>query len=163
MKIISITGAHSGIGKTAFAAGLLNSLNGWSALKVTVARKGKCYRHTPCGVCNEQGSLYSIVSDKKSILVPGKDTQRLKLSGAKKVLWLKAKPKGLRPGLKQALLQLRGAKGLIVEGNSALKYLTPDKVIYLKDSHRAIKASASNAQRKADIIIDLDKLKVSYA
>lgn len=137
MMIVSVSGAHSGIGKTAFVEYLLSHLKGWSALKVTVIKDGPCPRERPCGVCQRQDSPFSIVSDSRIINQKGKDTQRMKLAGARRVLWLKAKPLGLKEGLKKALKKIRNSNGIVIEGNSVLKYLKPDFSIFVAAKGRA--------------------------
>lgn len=131
MKIITVSGAHSGIGKTSVAEKILRQLKGWSALKVTVIKETPCPRKTPCGVCQEQNSPFSIISVAEIINQPGKDTQRMKSAGAKKVLWLKAIPSGLKEGLKTALQRLKNSPGVVIEGTSVLKYLQPDLGIFI--------------------------------
>lgn len=133
MKIITVSGAHSNIGKTTVIERLLKIFKGWSCLKVTVTRKGRCPRKTACGVCSEQDKPFSIISDPGIINQKGKDTQRMKSAGAKKVLWLKATPPGLGDGLKRALKKLETARvrGIVIEGTSILKYLKPDLGIFI--------------------------------
>lgn len=132
MRIITVSGAHSQIGKTTLAVALLRQLKNWSALKVTVIKDWPCPRKVSCGVCEEQTAPFNIVSDSRVINQKGKDTQRLKAAGAKRVLWLKAKPLGLKAGLKKALKGFKGSDGVVIEGTSVLKYLKPDLGIYLE-------------------------------
>jgi len=136
--IITISGAHSGIGKTTVAEKLLGVLKGWSALKVTVIKKSGCPRSEPCGACEDDKTPFAIVSDPRVIGQKGKDTGRMKAVGANKVLWLKATPLGLEAGLKAALGKLAGSKGIVVEGTSVLKYLRPDVGIFI-DSKRRVR------------------------
>lgn len=136
MKIVAVSGSHSGVGKTTFAEYLLRRLKGWSALKVTVIKNGPCPREIPCGVCEEQDAPFSIVSDSKIINQRGKDTQRMKQAGARKVLWLKATASGLKAGIKQALNKLKGSSGVVIEGTSILKYLKPDLAIFIDDNNK---------------------------
>ncbi|OGX41028.1 MAG: hypothetical protein A2984_03740 [Omnitrophica WOR_2 bacterium RIFCSPLOWO2_01_FULL_41_12] len=95
------------------------------------------------------------MSDENIIEEKDKDTQRFKASGAKKVLWLKAKPEGLKQGLKKAIAKFKGAKGLIIEGNSALRYIEPDLAIFLKRKNSLLKDSAWPAIKKADLVLTL--------
>ena len=158
MRIITVSGAHSNVGKTRVAEMLLKELKGWSGLKVTVLHNGPCPTARDCGACDEMTSKFSIVSDRNIIEEKGKDTERLKAQGAKEVLWLKAKPEGLREGLKKAIAKFSakggGPRGIIIESNSALKYLKPDLAIFVK-GHRREKNSAQRAFKKADLIITL--------
>lgn len=152
-KIITVSGSCSGAGKTTVAEFLLKKLKGWSALKVTVRYNGLCPTNRDCGVCEKLDSKFSIVADKNIIEEEGKDTQRLKKAGAKQVLWLRAKPNGLRPGLKQALFKMKGTKGVIIEGTSVLKYLKPDLAIFVGKKDSPFKSSAREVFKKVDLII----------
>ena len=100
---------------------------------------------------------YDIIIDRKIINQKGTDTARLKEAGAKKVAWLKSTLGGLEKGLKKAFLKLKDSEGIIIEGTSVVRYINPDLVIYLRDGSRDLKPSAKEAQRKADIIIDVSR------
>lgn len=158
MKTITISGAHSNIGKTSLAEEILSSQGGWSALKVTVKTGSGCPRNKICGVCEEIKGKFVIVTDEKIIDQDGTDTARLKKAGAEKVIWLKADRKGLKEGLKRSLGMLKGSKGVVIEGTSVLKYIRPDLSIYLKDGATTQRPQAKAARRKADIIIDASRM-----
>ena len=153
LKIVTISGAHAGVGKTMLAEKLLKRLKGWSGLKVTVMHNGGCPTGKNCGVCNELNSEFSIVSDKDKLMEKGKDTHRLINSGAQEVLWLRAKPEGLKKGLKKAISMFKGANGLIIEGTSILKYIKPDLAILVKNKGSILKPSAKEIVNKIDLII----------
>jgi len=132
MKTIVISGSHSGVGKTSLAERLLFTLKEWSALKVTVKKEGKaCRIKRNCSICSEIRQPFYIIKDEKIISQPGKDTARLKGSGAKQVIWLKAKPEGLKEGLEKALLEFSDCQGVVIEGNSVLKFIKPDMNIHV--------------------------------
>lgn len=126
MRTIVISGEKSGIGKTYLAERLLNNLKGWSALKVTVKKNGACRSIKNCGLCQSITKPFDIIKDKNIINQSGKDTSRLKNAGAKEVIWLKAKPEGLREGLKKAFAEFSKCPGIVIEGTSVLKFLKPD-------------------------------------
>jgi len=158
MKIITVSGAHSNAGKTRVIERLLEIFKGWSCLKVTTLHKGLCPTGRDCGACGKLSSRFSIVSDKGIIEEPGKDTRRFKEAGAKDVLWLRAKPRGLRQGLKKAISMFsaegeKGARGLIIEGTSVLKYLHPDLAIFVKRDNSLLKDSAKEVLKKVDLIL----------
>lgn len=144
MRIITVSGAYSGIGKTTFVEELLKQLKGWSCLKVTFTHKGlSCPIHKNCGACDKLNSEFCIVTDKKILARKGKDTYRFKKAGAKRVLWLKAQTQeGLRQGLKKAMAMFDKSKGLIVEGTSVLKYLHPDLAVFITGEDSPWKESA---------------------
>lgn len=154
MRIITVSGAQSGVGKTAVAEMLLKKLKDWSALKITLThRDGVCPVHKDCHTCDELHSDFSIISKKDIIEAKGKDTQRLKSAGAKKVLWLKAKPEALEKGIKKAISLFKKTKGLIIESNSALKYLKPDLALFVKRKDSILKPSAKEILNNIDLII----------
>lgn len=132
MKTIVVSGEKSGIGKTYLAQKLLKCLNGWSALKVTVSKEGGCPNNRDCGICRGIKKPFYIVKDQDIINQPGKDTARLKEAGAKEVIWLKAKPQGLKKGLEKVFSEFSDCKGIIIEGNSVLKFFKPDLNIHVR-------------------------------
>ncbi|MEK6728304.1 MAG: hypothetical protein AABY28_06525 [Candidatus Omnitrophota bacterium] len=155
MKIITVSGAHSNVGKTTFIEGLLKKLKGWSCLKVTVLHKGNCPVGRICSGCEELSSKFFIVHDKRALQEKGKDTQRFKAAGAKDVLWLRAKPHGLKQGIIKSISRFKNSKGLIIEGTSVLKYLDPDIAILIKKRDSLLKGSAKDVFKKVDLILTL--------
>lgn len=155
MKIITVSGTSSNAGKTFVVTKLLQHLKGWSGLKVTTTHKGLCPTGKNCGVCGQLRTKYSIITDKKVIIEKGKDTHRFKEAGAKRVIWLKTQPAGLKEGLNKAISKFKKTEGIIIEGNSALKYIKPDFAIFIKKNHSAVKKSAKEAIKKADLILTL--------
>lgn len=156
MRIITVSGAHSGVGKTQVAEMLLKKLKDWSALKITLThREGACPVHKDCKACDELHSDFSIIGKKDIIEAKGKDTQRLKSAGAKEVLWLRVKPKALENGIKKAISLFKKTKGLIIESNSALKYLKPDLALFVKRKDSILKPSAKEILKRIDLVITL--------
>jgi molybdopterin-guanine dinucleotide biosynthesis protein len=135
--IISVTGAHSGVGKTTLCSILLESLKGFGAIKFT---------KTP---------LYtSVVDDEKILGEKGKDTAIYLESGAEKVLWIQSPGgKELEDALHIALAGMTEVRGVIVEGNSPLDFLDPQVVIFIIDEEVQMKSSALDAVKRADIIV----------
>ena len=155
MKIITVSGAHSGVGKTMVIERLLERLKGWSCLKVTVLHNGACPTGRDCGACDEISSQFSIISDNERIEEKGKDTARFKKAGAKEVLWLKSTPQCLKKGLKKAISIFKKTKGIIIESTSGLKYIKPDLAVLVRNKGSALKPSAKEAIKKVDIIFTL--------
>ncbi|MEN8263392.1 MAG: hypothetical protein ABFR82_08015 [Nitrospirota bacterium] len=134
--IISVTGAHSSIGKTTLCSILLNNLKGFGAVKFT---------KTP---------LYtSVIEDHNTIMQKDKDTAIMAESGAEKVVWIQAPYDGLEDALDLAMFKMDGMKGVVVEGNSPVEFLDPQLVIFLIGENGQIKQSASNVSKRADIIV----------
>lgn len=137
MKIISVTGAHSGVGKTSLAALLLREIEGLSAIKVTGTEL-----------------FTSITTEDEVISESGKDTAVLKESGAGSVVWVKSTRRDLKECLTQALSMVGNCNGVIVEGNSPIEYIKPDLIIFvMKEDLSGLKASGSKALEKADLIV----------
>lgn len=131
MKTIVVSGSGSRVGKTYLAQQLLQHLSNWSALKVTVSKGDGCPREKSCGVCREIKNHFYIIKEEDIINQVGKDTARLKEAGAKQVIWLKARPEGLKQGLDKALLEFSECNGVIIEGTSVLKFIQPDLNIHI--------------------------------
>ncbi|KKL20440.1 hypothetical protein LCGC14_2455440 [marine sediment metagenome] len=79
MKIVVISGAHKGVGKTALARKILKNLKGFGAIKTTISKEN-----------------ISITSKDEAIEVPGKDTALLKEAGAEKVALIASKGFGMQ-------------------------------------------------------------------
>lgn len=135
-KIISVTGAHSKVGKTTLASILLNNLEGFGAIKYT------------------KTSFYtSVTDDTDTILQKDKDTAILSESGAERVVWIQSPVTGLKDALNIAVSKMENLEGVIVEGNSPVDFLNPDLVIFIIGEEGTIKPSAKKVSSRADIII----------
>ncbi len=120
MKIISITGTASGVGKTTVAQFLLKHLWDLSALKITTKHEGNCSRHSDCDVCDTMTFPYKITIDPLQINQPGKDTALFKNAGARKVVWLQTHSECLEMGIEEALTYFDKNSLVLIEGNSFL-------------------------------------------
>ncbi|GBD99928.1 hypothetical protein BMS3Abin07_01975 [bacterium BMS3Abin07] len=136
--IISITGAHSGCGKTSVAEAVLGGIN---------AR---------CGAVKYTGTaLYSSISDDDAVISQeGKDTARMKGSGAEYVLWIRS-PRGELPELlEMAMERFAGLDVIVVEGNGPAELLRPDILIFVfGDDISRVKESAKPLIGKADYVL----------
>lgn len=137
MNTIVVAGASSRIGKTSLACKLIQMFDNFSALKVTTVHKNGCPHNDGCNICHNLDADYQIIKEEEILNQQGKDTQRLKESGAKRVLWLKSKADTLKRSLQEALLMFgENINGLIIEGTSVLKYLKADLTFYIKNEKR---------------------------
>ena len=135
--IIGIGGAHSGAGKTVYASLILRGLPGWGAIKYT-----------------KTGLYCSLVDDRETLMEEGKDTRRMSDSGAERVLWVQSPPSELGDVLPMAVERLSDLKGIVVEGNSAIEFLSPDIIIFIFGSDvRKIKGGAREILYKADVVV----------
>jgi molybdopterin-guanine dinucleotide biosynthesis protein len=135
-RIISVTGAHSKVGKTTLCSILLKNLKGFGAIKFT------------------KTSLYSrIVDDPAIITQKDTDTGIMSEAGAGKVVWIQSPSEKLEDPLNMALDRMAGLAGVVVEGNSPVNYMEPDLLIFIIGDDGKIKPSAVELSKKADIII----------
>jgi molybdopterin-guanine dinucleotide biosynthesis protein len=134
--IISVAGAHSGVGKTTLCTIILREMIEFGAVKFT---------KTP---------LYtSLVDDINILSEKGKDTALFLESGASKVLWVQSPYHKLKNILDVAISRMKGLKGIVVEGNSPVDFINPHLIIFITGSNGEIKASAVPVSKKADIIV----------
>ncbi|MBL7032333.1 MAG: hypothetical protein ISR97_04030 [Nitrospira sp.] len=135
-RIISVTGAHSKVGKTTLCSILLKHLKGFGAIKFT------------------RTSLYArIVEDPEIITQKNTDTGIMSEAGAEKVIWIQSPSEKLEDPLNIALGKMTGLKGVVVEGNSPVDYMEPDLILFIIGDDRHIKPTAIELSKKADIII----------
>ncbi len=135
-RIISVTGAHSNVGKTTLCSILLKNLKGFGAIKFT------------------KTSLYAkIVEDPEILTQKDTDTGIMSEAGAEKVLWIQSPSEKLEDPLNIALGKMTGLKGVVVEGNSPIDYMEPDLIVFIIGDDGRIKPSAVELSKKADIII----------
>ncbi len=135
-KIISVTGAHSSIGKTTLASILLKNMKNFGAIKFT------------------KTSLYTSVTDNPAeIMQKNKDTAILSESGAEHVFWIQSPAGNLKDALHVAVSKMGHLNGIVVEGNSPVDYLNPDLVIFVIGDDGQIKPSAERLSKRADVII----------
>lgn len=137
-KIITVSGSHSGIGKTLLAEYLLSLLQDFAAIKVSI-----------------EDFFTAVSCDDATIMVPGKDTFRLKSSGAKQVIWVRSPEHTLMESMEQASSLLIDCAGVLIEGNSILTYVNPDIAFFVYGGElQTLKPSRLYALQKARIIIN---------
>ncbi len=140
-KTITVSGLYSGIGKTELCGYIVALMPGCAAIKVTI---------------NDQTT--EVLDDKASIMVEGKDTWRLKTSGAAQVVWVRAQEEHLQEALAEALRRVGANPRLLIEGNSVLGHITPALAVFMCDSRicadKPPKPSRAAALAKADLIIN---------
>ena len=137
-KIITVSGSHSGIGKTLLAEYLLSLLQDFAAIKVSI-----------------EDFFTAVSCDDATIMVPGKDTFRLKSSGAKQVIWVRSPEHTLMESMEQASTLLVDCTGVLIEGNSILTYINPDIAFFVYGGElQTLKPSRLYALQKARVIIN---------
>jgi hypothetical protein len=137
-KIMTVSGSHSGIGKTLLAEYLLSLLQDFAAIKISI-----------------EDFFTAVSCDDATIMVPGKDTFRLKTSGAKQVIWVRSPEHNLMESMEQACSLLVDCAGVLIEGNSILTYFNPDLAFFVYGGElQTLKPSRLYALQKARIIIN---------
>jgi hypothetical protein len=135
--VLTVSGSHSGIGKTLLAESILSLVKDFAAIKITM-----------------EDFFTAVTFDDASIMVPGKDTFRLKTSGASQVVWVRTPEQHLVDTMGQALSVLESCSGLLIEGNSIVTYLEPDISFFVYGGDiETIKPSRLYALRNAQVII----------
>jgi len=172
--IISVTGAHSRVGKTTLCSILLKELKGFGAIKFT-KRPQRTKHPLPnpppsrgrAGVGG--GTPNSLLIDDLNILNhKGKDTSLFLEAGARRVLWIQSPSRsaarqdnGLEYLLKVAISRMRDLQGVIIEGNSPVDFITPSLIIFIIREKGEIKPSAIKISEKADIVIINSEKRIS--
>ena len=169
MKLVSVAGTCSNVGKTAVCEMLIRSLTNRvknrnvknnsrlsgnvSALKITTRHQGNCSKGS-CGVCDSIKYPYVIKDDKAVILQNGKDTSRLNQAGAGKVVWLLSYPETLKEGVTSSLNYFGKNDIVVIEGNSFLTVYDADiAVLVTKPLHTELKKSAETILDKINITL----------
>jgi Ni2+-binding GTPase involved in maturation of urease and hydrogenase len=136
-QIITVSGAHKGVGKTALSEILLRNLPNFSAIKITITDHD-CM----------------VTDDEKEILSPSTDTCRMKRSGALQVVWIRSTEAHLCDAMVTALGKLLPGRGILVEGNSILRHLNPTISFFVaRPPLAAMKPSRVHALQKADVCV----------
>ncbi len=139
LRIITVSGSHSGVGKTLLATLLIKILPGFAAIKLSHA-----------------DLMVFVTDDMDEIMREGKDTKALKDAGAGEVILIRAGERDVSDALSIAfdMVYKSGAPGVIIEGNAAARFLKPDISFFLTDADLAgIKADALPNLEKADVIV----------
>ena len=154
MKIISVTGTASGVGKTTVVRFLLQHLDDFSALKITTKHEGSCTRHSDCNICETMVYPYKVTIDPLQINQEGKDTALFKNAGARKVVWLQTHSECLKTGIGEALTHFGEHDFVLVEGNSFLHTHNADICILVTTPRETkIKRSTRQIISKIDIAV----------
>src|SRR5574341_1784908 len=154
MRILSITGTASGVGKTTVARFLLQHMRDFSALKITTKHEGNCPRHSDCNVCETMKRPYKITIDPFHINQSGKDTALFKNAGAQKVVWLQTHSEYLKMGIEEALTYFNENDSIIVEGNSFLHAYDADlSILVATPRETKIKRSTKQIISKIDLAV----------
>ncbi len=154
MALVVIGGHSRSVGKTSLVAGLISALPefDWTAVKITQ------YGH---GVCSANGEPCDCATDDHSWAISEErdrsgqsDTSRFLVAGATRALWVRTEQGRLAEAMPALRQRLEGARNVIVESNSVLKFLHPDLYLTVLDPATAdFKNSAREFLDRADAVI----------
>jgi hypothetical protein len=150
-----VIGGHSrSVGKTSVVAGLIAALPefAWTAAKITQYGHGVCSANgEPCD-CATADHSWAISEERDR---SGKsDTSRFLVAGAERSLWVRTEQGRLAEAMPALRQRLDGARNVIIESNSVLKFLRPDLYLTVLDPSTAdFKNSAREFLDRADAVI----------
>jgi molybdopterin-guanine dinucleotide biosynthesis protein len=154
MAILVIGGHSRNVGKTSVVAGLIAALpeRQWTAVKITQ------FGH---GICSVNGESCGCATDEHTVAISeerdrsgGSDTSRFLLAGAQRSLWVRTKQGFLAEAMPSLRKRIEGARDVIMESNSVIKFLRPDLYLSVLDFATAdFKASAREFLDRADAIV----------
>lgn len=147
---VAIGGFASEVGKTTLLCELLRAFPGWEAIKMTRGHYRSCGKDPhACCVSHLLGDEPVIHSGRAATYAPGKDTGRYWDAGASNVHWVIVTDSQVERGI-QAALERVEAPGVLVEGNSFLRFVDVDVAVMVARADGArIKASARRALRRS--------------
>jgi len=154
VALIVIGGHSRSVGKTSVVAGLISALRefDWTAVKITQ------YGH---GVCSAIGEPCDCATDDHSWAISEEhdrsgesDTSRFLIAGATRALWVRTEQGRLAEAMPALRQRLEGARNVIAESNSVLKFLRPDLYLTVLDPATVdFKNSAREFLDRADGVI----------
>ena len=154
MSLVVIGGHSRSVGKTSVVAGLITALRelDWTALKITQFGHGICSANGEACDCATGDHSWAISEehDKSG----ESDTSRFLVAGARRVYWVRTEQGRLAEAMPSLRQQLEGARNVIIESNSILKFLRPDLYLTVLDPETAdFKSSAREFLDRADAVI----------
>lgn len=156
--LVAISGFSSEVGKTTLLCRLLQALRGWEAIKMTRGHYRSCGKAPgACCVSHLLGDEPVIRSGYEQTYSCGKDTGRYWDAGASNVHWVIVTDRQVEQGLKLALDRV-AAPGVLIEGNSFLKFIDVDfTIVVARGSEDKMKPSTRWALKKASALYLFDE------
>jgi len=133
VALIVIGGHSRSVGKTSVVAGLIAALPEfeWTAVKITQHGHGICSANgEPCDCATGEHSF--AISEERDRSGES-DTSRFLVAGAARVLWARTEQGRLAEAMPLLRRRLDGARNVIMESNSVLKFLRPDLYLTVLD------------------------------
>ncbi len=154
MAIIVIGGHSRSVGKTSVVAGLIAALPefDWTAVKITQYGHGICSANGEACDCATGDHSWAISEERKRS--GESDTSRFLAAGAVRSLWTRTEQGRLAEAMPTLRRRLEGARNVIIESNSVLKFLRPDLYLTVLDPATAdFKTSAREFLDRASAVI----------
>src|SRR5258705_13659043 len=150
---VAISGVSSEVGKTTLLCELLREFPGWEAIKMTRGHYRSCGKDPhACCVSHLLGDEPLIRSGFQQTYASGKDTARYWDAGAANVHWLIVTDDQVERGVQPALERIN-APGVLIEGNSFLRFIDVDVAVLVASEITAkIKSSTRWALQKASAL-----------
>ena len=154
MALVVIGGHSRSVGKTSVVAGLISALPefAWMAVKITQYGHGICSANGEACDCATGDHSWAIKEEHNR--TGESDTSRFLLAGASQVFWVRTEEERLAEAMPTLRTRLEGARNVIIESNSILKFLRPDLYLTILDPATAdFKKSAREFLDRADAVI----------
>jgi hypothetical protein len=159
---VAIAGVSSEVGKTTLMCDLLRKFPEWEAIKMTRGHYRSCGRDPhSCCVSDLLGNEPLIRSGFQQTYASDKDTGRYWDAGAANVHWVIVTDDQVERGMQLALERVK-APGVLIEGNSFLRFINVDFAVLvasqaLLESAPKIKSSTRWAFQKASALYVSDR------
>ena len=154
MTLVVIGGHSRSVGKTSVVAGLILALREfeWTAAKITQYDDRICSANGEACDCATGDHSWAITEERDR--AGDSDTSRFLIAGASRVFWVRTEQGRLAEAMPALRNRLEGARNVIIESNSVLKFLRPDLYLTILDPATAdFKKSAQEFLDRADAII----------
>ncbi len=154
MAIVVVGGHSRSVGKTSVVAGLISALRDfdWTAVKITQYGHGICSANGEACDCATADHSWAISEERDRS--GESDTSRFLVSGAVRALWARTEQGRLAEAMPTLRRHLEGARNVIIESNSVLKFLRPDLYLTVLDpSTEDFKNSAREFLDRASAVI----------
>jgi len=154
MSLVVIGGHSRSVGKTSVVAGLISALREfqWTATKITQYGHGICSANGEACDCATGDHSWAITEERYAS--GDADTSRFLAAGAAQVYWVRTEQGHLAEAMPQFRQRLDGAKNVIIESNSIMKFIRPDLYLTVLDPGTAdFKKSAQQFLDRADAVI----------
>ncbi len=154
MAIVIIGGHSRSVGKTSVVAGLISALRDfeWTAVKITQYGHGICSANGEACDCATADHSWAISEERDRS--GESDTSRFLVAGAVQALWARTEQGRLAEAMPTLRQRLEGARNVIIESNSVLKFLRPDLYLTVLDpSTEDFKNSAREFLDRANAVI----------